>query len=167
MNEFAEVLVSDKRHECIPEELDYWQPILGSWDFNWTVHPNSEKERHAKGEWIFSRVINGMAIQDLFICPSRNEIAMGAKPDEFGSVLRVFDPKHRCWEIFYASNNEITRLRAHYENDEIILTEVTEGKMKWIFSNITDHSFLWRNVRQDINQNWNVIAIAEATRKND
>jgi hypothetical protein len=59
MNEFMKALVSDQRNPLIPEEKDYFGRFVGEWDFIWNDRIGTEKERSVKGEWIFSRVLNG------------------------------------------------------------------------------------------------------------
>ncbi len=43
--------------------------ILGINDNNLVILGN-KKERHVIGEWLFSEILNGQGIQDVFICPS-------------------------------------------------------------------------------------------------
>lgn len=108
--------------------------------------------RRVKGEWIFSRVLDGTAVQDLFIVPSHAERLRDKQPDaEYGTTLRIFNPKTMAWDIFYGCMGEAIRLTAQKVDDDIILTENTTEKMRYVFSDITTSSFLWRKER--INEN--------------
>ena len=73
MKTFAEVLCSNEKNERIPEAYDYFGGLIGEWDIEWNDRLNDAVPRRVKGEWIFSRVLEGTAIQDLFIVPSRTE----------------------------------------------------------------------------------------------
>ena len=59
--------------------------------------------------------------------------------------------------------------RANFEKagkkDEIILTEIQEKKMKWIFSEITQNSFHWQHMQIEDGQNWYVFSELFATRR--
>src|SRR3712207_7687923 len=56
---------------------------------------------------IFSRVLDGTAVQDLFIVPSREERLHDKQPDaEYGTTLRIFNPKTMAWDIFYSCMGE-------------------------------------------------------------
>lgn len=71
MKEFEEALTSQGKHPSIPEEDNWFGPLVGTWDMEWIDGHGTEQERHVPGEWIFSWVLEGTAIQDIFICPSR------------------------------------------------------------------------------------------------
>lgn len=70
MDTFFEALVSDKTLN-IPDEYDWFAPLIGDWDFDYYDGYDNPEIRHMKGEWIFRRVLEGAGIEDLFICPSR------------------------------------------------------------------------------------------------
>lgn len=166
MNEFANALISNSKNDRIPDDYNYFGALIGEWDFEWIDNHGTEKERHIKGEWIFSWVLEGSAIQDLFICPSRQERIQNKQSDaEYGTTIRIYNPKNQAWDIFYGCTGEATRLEAKKEGDKIVLTEVTSKKSKWIFSDITDHSFHWQHVRAQDGTNWIVKGEVFATRK--
>ncbi|MBD9094455.1 MAG: hypothetical protein EGQ20_18300 [Bacteroides oleiciplenus] len=51
--------------------------------------------------------------------------------------------------------------------DEIVLTEITRQSLKWIFSDITDTSFVWKRVCKQENGNWRLEAKILGTRKTE
>jgi hypothetical protein len=119
-----------------------------------------------KGEWIFSWVLDGTAIQDIFICPSREECLVCPQPDgEYGTTLRMFNPKTLSWDVFYSSRGACARMETRKEDDKIVLTEIPERKRKWIFLNITEHSFRWRNIYSPDGVLWKPDCDIVATRK--
>lgn len=166
MNEFMKALVSEERNPIIPEEKDYYGQLIGEWDFEWRDFIGTKNEKLVKGEWIFSRVLNGMGIQDLFICPSREERKKINEPNaEYGATIRVYNRGTGNWEIYYCCENEWIRLEAVKENDKIVQTEKERGKMKWIFSEIEENSFHWQNIMQNEESKWEVFCDCHAVRR--
>lgn len=125
----------------------------------WNDHLEDAEPRRVKGEWIFSRVLDGTAVQDLFIVPSHAERLRDKQPDaEYGTTLRIFNPKTMVWDIFYGCTGEAILLTAQKVDDDIILTENTTEKMRYVFSDITTFSFLWRKERINENNEWQTVA---------
>lgn len=146
MSEFSDVLIHSGTNPKIPKEYDSFGFLIGEWDILYSDNHGTGRQRQVKGEWIFSRILDGTAIQDVFICPSRAERQIHPQPDAtWGTTLRIFNPGTKAWDIFYGATGEAERLEAKKEGDHIVLTETGEGKMKWIFSEIGDDYFLWEN----------------------
>jgi hypothetical protein len=171
MSEFTNALVSKERSIKIPKEFDYFGQFVGVWDFEWIDNHNTDKERHVKGEWIFSWILEGTAIQDIFICPSRDERLINPQPDsEYGTTIRIYNPEKQAWDIFYGCSGKTTILEATKENDTIVQTCLNMNdenvRMKWVFSDITETSFHWRNLMSsDCGNTWNVCGELFAKRK--
>lgn len=167
MNGFAEALVSNEISSLIPLEKDYFGTLIGEWDFEWRDRIGTSEERTVIGEWIFSRVLDGTGIQDLFICPSRQERKKRYEADaEYGTTIRTYNPMTGNWEIYYCCYGESTRLEAAKDGDKIILTEKEVGKMKWIFSEIKENSFRWQNIKLKENE-WVLCCDCHAYRKSN
>ena len=168
MSEFITALCSNARSGRIPEEYDFFGSLIGEWDIVWNDHLEDAKPRRVKGEWIFSRVLEGTAVQDLFIVPSRVECLQNKQPDaEYGTTLRIYNPKTMEWDIFYGCMGEAIRLTARKVDEDIILTEKTTEKMRYVFSNITTSSFLWRKERINEKGEWQTVAKVTAKRKDE
>ncbi len=134
MNEFMEALISKTAKHPDPRGKGLFRITGRGMGFDWTDRIGTKEERHVKGEWIFSRILDGMGIQDVFICPSRKERRTRHEPDEeYGTTLRIYNPATGNWEICYCCPGEYTRLEAVKEADKIVLTEKEHGRMKWIF----------------------------------
>lgn len=148
MKQFTDALSSDFPNSIIPDDYNYWGTLIGAWDFDWIGFPGTNKERRAKGEWIFSWVLNGTAIQDIFIVPSREENKKNPQQDaEYGTTLRFYNPTSHTWSIFYGSTVASVSLTAERVGDELVLTENVRGEMKWVFSEINDNSFHWKHLK--------------------
>ena len=166
MNEFINALCSNTLNERISEEYDFFGSLIGEWDIVWNDHLEDAEPRRVKGEWIFSRVLDGTAVQDIFIVPSRSERLRDKQLDaEYGTTLRIYNPQTMAWDIFYGCMGEAIRLTARKVGEEIILTENTTRKMRYVFSDIKSSSFLWRKERMNENDEWITVAKVMAEKR--
>ena len=60
INNFIEALTSNGKSSELPEEYNYFGKLVGSWKLDYTDHNMSCS---VEGEWHFSWVLEGMAIQ--------------------------------------------------------------------------------------------------------
>ena len=166
MNEFINALCSNTVNERISEEYDFFGSLIGEWDIVWNDHLEDAEPRRVKGEWIFSRVLDGTAVQDIFIVPSRSERLRDKQLDaEYGTTLRIYNPQTMAWDVFYGCMGEAIRLTARKVGKEIILTENTTRKMRYVFSDIKSSSFLWRKERMNENDEWLTVAKVMAEKR--
>ncbi|MDT8718461.1 hypothetical protein IAI10_17490 [Clostridium sp. 19966] len=166
MDAFSERLICNTKGSVIPEEYNYFGKLVGEWDIEYVDSFGTDRERHVKGEWIFSWILDGTAIQDIFICPSTAERLTNVQPDaEYGTTLRIYNPNSKAWDIFYGCTGSATRLEAKKEENKIVLTEITNKKMKWIFSDITENQFHWQNISTEDGDSWHVNSDIFATRR--
>lgn len=150
-NEFVKALLSDSKSSSIPEEHDWYKPLLGDWEFDYVEA--CEGGRRLKGEWLFRRVLDGMAIEDIFICPARGEVS---QPDgEYGAAIRMYNAEKECYDMVYTCRGKMDRLEVRKENNRIVCT-MLEKNEKWIFSEISESTFHWRNVTVHENGEWSV-----------
>lgn len=110
MDRFIDALLSGKTGR-IPEEYDWFAPLLGDWDCDYYDEPTEGYKRHVKGEWIFRRILEGTGVQDIFIFPSR--ATKETEPPKQGDRLvgKVLSEEDAYW-IF----SDITADRFHWEN---------------------------------------------------
>ena len=127
-------------------------------------HLDAGSPRCVKGEWIFARVLDGTAVQDVFIVPARSE--RDPQPDaEYGTTLRIYNPQSESWDIFYGCTGTAIQLTGKKMGNEIVLVECRDGKMRYIFSDIRPTSFKWRKECMGDAGEWVVVAriVAERT----
>lgn len=93
---FADALVFDAVHPDIPSSQRLFEPLLGSWhlEVKW-FDESGQLVRRQDGEWHFSRVLEGRAIQDVWIVPSRGQ--RGQDDYEYGTSIRFYDPALGGW----------------------------------------------------------------------
>ena len=129
----------------LSEKMGLFGQFVGEWDFDW-----SDGERQLPGEWIFSWVLEGTAVQDVFICPSRRERFVNPQPDaEYGTTVRFYNPAKDAWDICHGGSGFMHILEARQVGDLIIVENKTGagdgGLNRWVFSEITGNSFRWQN----------------------
>ena len=94
------------------------------------------------GEIHFGWVLEGRAIQDVWIRPRRP-----APPTMYGTTLRIFDPGIGGWRIIWADplNQDYSHQIARAEGKDIVQTgDDSRGlKTRWRFTEITANSFHW------------------------
>lgn len=152
MDSFYEALLSDNDN-AIPKEYDWFAPLIGDWLFDYS-EPNGRK---LKGEWYFRKVLEGTAVEDIFICPSRETKQITPQPDaEYGAAIRIFNAKKHCYDMTYICTKYTVRLEVHMVDGRIECTVTDNPSNKWVFSDITEDTFHWQNIDVLENGSWKV-----------
>ena len=143
MQHFFEALTSERKNIALPEEFNYFGKLIGSWKIDYIDNRNSCV---MKGEWHFSWVLEGMAIQDVIILPDY----------EYGTTLRVYNPGTCAWDVAYCFTGKIIRLEARKQDDRIVLTNIEDKRKKWVFTKIEDQNFHWQDVTVKDDGEWHI-----------
>ncbi len=151
MQNFFEALASKCKNTALPEEFNYFEKLIGSWAIDYIESNNSIS---IKGEWHFSWVLEGMAIQDVIILPDY----------EYGTSLRIYNPDTHAWDVAYGYTGKIIRLEAKKQDDMIMLTFVNDERRKWVFTNIENNRFHWENITVKDDGEWDINAEIYAER---
>jgi hypothetical protein len=153
-------LASAGRSDEIPESHDVYGWLVGSWELDvkhyWAVNVSSEG---IKGEMHAGWVLEGRAVQDIWIMPRRAE--RGPNPDKkrnmYGSTLRAWDSSIQAWRIIWsnpAGDHFEQQIGKRSGNDIIQLGQRADGSStRWSFVEITDDSFHWLGESQPVNGN--------------
>ena len=137
----------------IPEAMDLYGFLVGSWELDVIAHDDDGNVLHSMGEAHCAWVLEGRAVQDVFINPSRAERG----PDSpkfanwFGTTIRIYDPSIKAWRVNWFNPHDGVRaeLIGRRRGEHI----VQEGKfpdgtpIRWTFSEISNDSFYWRGER--------------------
>ncbi|MBQ6550444.1 MAG: hypothetical protein IJL78_03460 [Lachnospiraceae bacterium] len=143
---FSDALLSEKT-DRIPDEYDWFAPLLGDWDCDYYDEYPAGSKRHVKGEWIFRRILEGTGIQDIFIFPSRSTKETDPQPDgEYGTSLRMFNKEKKCYDVVYTCDHTMKRLCFRKAGDRLAGKVLDEKATYWIFSEMTGESFRWEFV---------------------
>ena len=143
MDQFYQALTSEVKNKSLPEEFNYFGKLIGSWNIDYVDNSTS---RVLKGEWHFSWVLEGMAVQDVIILPGF----------EFGTTLRVYNPDTYAWDVAYCYTGKIMRFEARKHDDRIVLTSMEDERRKWVFAKIEDNKFHWQDIMVKDDGEWQV-----------
>ncbi len=131
--------------------MDLYGWLIGSWALDVTRLRDDGSSWRRPGEWHFGWVLEGRAIQDVWIVPPRGPGRHGdaaANGSSFGSTLRVYDPRIDAWHIQWTDPvlQAYLTMVGRKEGDDIVqLGRMPDGQqMRWSFSRITPSSFVWR-----------------------
>lgn len=145
----AEALVAPGRSPEIPESEDVYGWLVGAWELEIRHYWVDVSALKLKGEVHFAWVLEGRAVQDVWIMPKREDGGEqgGRTVNTYGTTLRVWDPKIKAWQVTWI--NPVTGIR----NDLIgrksgkdivqIGTHPDGTPIRWIFTEITPDSFRW------------------------
>ncbi len=147
---FVARLSAPGRSPEIDESDDVYGWLVGSWDLD-VVHYKGihVASRNIKAEAHFGWVLEGRAIQDVWIMPRSSDRRQDSDRTNnfYGSTLRVWDPAARGWRIRWM--NPVTgheeRQTGRKVGDQIVqLGARADGTpTRWRFTEITADSFHW------------------------
>ena len=146
MNTFSDALLNAGTG-IIPEEYDWFAPLIGDWDCDYYDDLPDGRKRHVKGEWIFRRILEGAGVQDVFIFPSRSTMISDPQPDgEYGTSLRMLNRLQECYDVVYTCERCMKRLCFRKDGNRLAGKVLDEENSYWVFSSMTGSSFHWENV---------------------
>ena len=151
MNGGPQGLAADGPAADLAEKLMLFGQFVGDWDVDFTVHGPDGAKQTARAEWHFGWVLEGRAVQDVWIVPRRGERdKAGPVKSDYGTTIRFYDPALDAWRVVYVSplHGDLLTFVAREVGDEIVLEghDPEGAPMRWIFSEITAESFRWRRV---------------------
>jgi uncharacterized protein len=153
-------LLASGPHPDLADQLHLFGQFVGDWDVDWTGYQaDGSVGQTAKGEIHFAWVLDGRAIQDVWIFPTREDLRRGQSIDEWGSTMRLYDPNAQTWSIsWHGPVQHVVRALTARPVDGDIWVEGLDGTgrpLRWVFSRITTHSFHWSNfIAEDSGQTW-------------
>jgi len=143
-----DVLAAARRSDEIPEPDDIYGWLIGTWDADVFDRMPDGTWREDRGEWHFGRVLEGRAIQDVWISPPLAERRdAGREWNRYGTSIRSYDPALGAWRIIWinpvsGARNDLVGRR---DGDRIVQegVDVDGRRIRWIFSEIAAGSFRW------------------------
>ena len=141
-------LYAKNLHTSIPENKDTFGKFIGKWSLDLTIINFDGTHSKHKGEWHFHRILQGRAIQDIWIIPDLTSYKDN-EFHEYGTTIRTFNPKTSKWKAVWVGpiQNQFFIFDVEDYNDEIILTLNNDSNldMKWRFFDISKNSFKWKS----------------------
>lgn len=161
---FAAALVSESRSPEIAPQEDIYAPLLGVWDVEARDRNEDGTFKVGRGEWLFSRTLEGRAVQDVWIAPARDRRrADGPRlANRYGTSVRTFDPNTRSWQVTWL--NPVTGafdvLLTRMDGKRIVQegTRRDGRRMRWIFQDVTAQTFHWTGEVQLPDGSWRLEA---------
>jgi hypothetical protein len=148
--DFQTVLAASGRSPDIPESADAYGWLIGSWELDVRHYWGIDVAAHRiKGEALFGWVLEGRAVQDVWIMPRRSERTadMGKAMNMYGTTLRVWDSSIQAWRITWtnpAGDHHEEQIGRWSGNDVVQLGTRSDGTTtRWRFTEITPDSFHW------------------------
>jgi hypothetical protein len=144
----ARALHNAEPNQPLAHKLDLYGRFIGSWRLDIEHHPPGGAHRRAEGEWHFGWVLDGKAVQDVWIFPARRLRGKLAEPwYRYGSTFRWYDPAIDAWHITYIEPGfsvELRQIGRAQGADIVQIGEDARGLMRrWRFVEIIDRSFRW------------------------
>jgi hypothetical protein len=143
-----------------PQMMLYGQ-FVGSWQG--ALHYSDRNgERHTTtAEVHFGWVLEGRAVQDVWIAPARSGRPLGEPLLMHGTTLRVYDTRSDDWQITWIDpvKQGFDTMRGKKVGADIVQEAVgKDGAMvQWIFTDIVADSFHWlARESRDAGANWRV-----------
>jgi uncharacterized damage-inducible protein DinB len=145
----AHVLAAPGRSPEIPESHDAYGWLVGSWDLDVLHYVTDVRGRGLTAEAHFSWVLEGRAVQDVWIMPRRADrtAAVDRGANMFGTTLRVWDPSIQAWRVTWinpvnGARDELVGRRVG--NDVVQIGRHADGTpIRWSFTEVTPDSFRW------------------------
>ncbi|HEX9464205.1 MAG TPA: hypothetical protein VGB82_16525 [Alphaproteobacteria bacterium] len=144
-----EALHAAEPDPALAAKLQLYGQFVGSWTLDIDHHPLNGPHRQAEAEWHFDWVLDGKAVQDVWIYPARH-VRAGKPPEPWhcwGSTFRYYDPTIDAWHITYFDPSKAFAIRQIGRAAGPDIVQVSEdacGLMRrWRFVDITGQSFRW------------------------
>jgi hypothetical protein len=146
--EFIEALTSPKRASELPATDDIFGWMIGSWDMEAVLHNVNGQTHKTRGEVHASWILEGRAIQDLFIFPRRADRLSGrpTQGDRYATTIRTYDRNLGAWRITFinpASDETSAQLIARRVGHSIEMEgQLVDGThVRWRYQSISQNSF--------------------------
>ena len=147
-------------HPSLGDEAKIFGRLVGTWEVEYTDFSKDGRETHRSGEFIVGWVMDGRALQDVWIVnPS------GTRQDrEVYTELRYYDPKSRTWPSTFidVEHASVARFTGGAVGDKRIVfdTQDFDGTdTRWSINDIRPDTFVWREEEsRDGGKTWRLLA---------
>jgi hypothetical protein len=141
------------------DKMSLYGWLIGSWKMDAVIYRDNGPAYKGKGEIYFGWVLEGRAIQDVWIVPDFF----------YGTTLRIYDPGIDAWHILWSDPlmQYYTRQIGSKKGNDIVQEGTNDaGELsRWSFTNIASHSFRWFGERStDQGKTWQPQAEFQARR---
>ena len=144
-----EPLFAKGRASDIPEAQDLYGWLIGGWDLDIRNYWKDVSTLGLKGEAHFAWVLEGRAVQDVWIMPRRSDRGGTYEHgvNSYGTTLRVWDPAIQAWRVTWINPAQGARCELvgrRIGADIVQVGQFPDGTpIRWMFTEITKDSFRW------------------------
>jgi hypothetical protein len=149
---FMTVLHADAPAADRAGKLALYGQFVGDWEAEVITHAPDGVRHQGHGEIHFGWVLEGRAIQDVWMIPRLQDRRPGAPimpiaGNWYGTTLRVYDPVLDGWRIFWIdpATNFFCQQMGNAVGSDIVQEATMESgsRSRWRFTKITARSFHW------------------------
>jgi hypothetical protein len=143
----SDVFVSDRPRPELAEPLGLFAPLIGSWSLVVENFAEDGSVQVTDGEWHFGWALDGRAVTDVWISPSRERRSAEGLDGEWGMTLRFFDPAIGAFRSTWhgPARGWVIPFIGRPTEDGLMLEGELDGVVRrWIFTDITADGFKWR-----------------------
>lgn len=140
--------------------------FVGAWDASYETYEKDGTVRRNQGQVIFGWILDGWAMQDIWIWNPDDEEPEG----NIGTTIRFYDRRHDRWTVVWVTppKGVVAVLTGGEVDGRIVLTtrDETGAQRRWSFNDITENTFVWRGERSvDDGKTWHVYAESRMRRR--
>lgn len=160
---FAEVLHAGGPDREREPKLALYAWLVGDWNMDITTLPEDGAVHSGRGEIHAGWVLQGRAIQDVWMIPRLEERKPGVPQlpgagNWYGTTLRIYDANIDAWRILWSdpATNFFTQQTARARGRDIVQegADPRGGLMRWTFAEIEPTSFHWTAERASDGHKW-------------
>lgn len=159
----ARVLLAEGPDRELAPQLALYGWLVGRWDMDVTTFLEDDTKHSGHGEIHAGWVLQGRAIQDVWMIPRLVERRPGTPQlpgagNWYGTTLRIYDPSIDGWHVLW--NDPVTGFLTRQigrARDRDIVQEGPDprgGLMRWTFDEIEPKSFHWTGERASDGATW-------------
>lgn len=142
-----DVFPADAPRPELADRLGVFAPLVGSWDLVVEDVAADGSVEVSDGEWHFGWALDGRALADVWISPSRAARRDGARDGEWGLSLRFWDESLGAYRSTWHGplRGWVIPFTARPTDGGLVLEGERDGiRLRWVFSDLTRTSFRWR-----------------------
>ena len=139
--------------------------LIGGWHARVVDYRDGGSPIVSEGEWHFSWVLEGRAVQDVWIAPVRGQRSSIPPefPNRYGTSIRSYDYQRRQWRVTWINpiSGAYDVLWARRAGADIVHEGIdNQGRrMRWVFTDIRADSARWYGERSaDDGETWKLEA---------
>ena len=146
-----ETFAADQPRPELAERLALFGPLIGRWELVVEEFEPDGSSATTDAEWEFGWALDGRAVADVWLSPTRATRAATGVDGEWGVTIRFPDPDADTWRSTWHGPRRgwvIPFTAGPAEpgsGDAVVLAGERDGvPLRWIFSDLTADSFRWR-----------------------